>query len=270
MAHPYPTGGIPLLEAQWSHHEFVHAAQPDHALMKITSARQLLKRGETADSYLPDETAVITTSTIPDEKLNLLSWDKELEIIEDFAPDYHVPTDYSTYQDQPETDRQQNVEQCMEGTAWMARQGRERGIDTTLIPLIKGCTPGEWAICDEVLDRCADEFPMVAFFATQYFSGGAGIRINELVTDVRKIAMRQSRPIMLIGLLSSNYLARMPATVCAGTGLNQWRTDITPRKQTEEEMRTVWEQVSDEVNDALDQPGTTDHTVKPTAEQEVA
>ncbi len=267
MAKSPPSGAIPLVEAQWSHREFIDAVQPDYALTKITSARQLLKRGETAESYFPAETDVITTTTIPDEKLNLLPWDKELEIVEEFGPEYHVPTDYSNYEEQPEADREENVKKCMEGTVWMARQVREQGLDITLIPLVKGCNPKEWAICYEVLDQCEYEFPMISFFATQYFTGGAGIRIGELLDDVREIATKQHRAIMLIGLLSPNYLQRMPATVCAGTGLNQWRTDITPRQQTGEEMRTVWEQVSDNVEDALDRPGATDHT--PTPEQKV-
>lgn len=268
MAKPHPSGAIPLIEAQWSHHEFVTAVEPEHVLMKVTSARQLLKRGETAASYVPDGTAVITTTTIPDEKLNLLPWDKELEIVEDFGPEYHVPTDYSTYENQPEADREENVKKCMEGTVWMARQVREQGLDTTLLPLVKGCSPEEWAISYEVLDQCEYEFPMLTFFATQYFTGNAGIRINELVADVQEIAMRQSRSIMLIGLLSANYLERMPATVCAGTGLNQWRKPISPRKQTDEEMRTIWASVSDDVNRALEQPRTPDYT--PNTSEEVA
>ncbi len=43
MAKPHPSGAIPLIEAQWSHRAFVEAVQPDYALTKITSARQLEK-----------------------------------------------------------------------------------------------------------------------------------------------------------------------------------------------------------------------------------
>lgn len=89
----------------------------------------------------------------------------------------------------------------------------------------------------------------------------------EFVVEVQEIATRQYRAIMLIGLLLPNYLARMPATVRAGTGLNQWRKNITPRQQTDEEMRTVWELVSDDVSETLDRPGAIDHT--PIPEQEV-
>lgn len=271
MAKSPPGGAVPLVEAQWSHRAFVDAVEPAYALVKLTTARQLLKRGETADSYFSPETEVITTSTVEDTKLNLISWEHELEIVEDFQPTYHIPADYSTYQDQDPADRQANVEACLEGTLWMARRVRERDLDTTIIPLVKGCTSEEWAICYAVFDRCAFEFPMVAVFATQYFTGGAGIRINELVEDVREIATKQHRAIMLIGLLSPNYLQRMPATVCAGTGLNQWRQPINPRKQTDEEMRTIWEQVSDEVDEALSQSGATeDADPAMHAEQEVA
>lgn len=253
MAKSFPSGPIPLIEPQWSHHEFVGAVQPDYALVKLTSARQLLKRGETAASYFPPGTDVITTTTINDTKLNLISWEKEREIVEAFAPAYHVPTDYSTYQEQPPVDRQANVERCLEGSLWMTQQVHDRGINTTIIPLVKGCSATERAICYEVFDQCAFEFPVVSMFATQYFTGGSGIRINELESDVRAIASEQHRDIMLIGLLSPNYLERMPPAVRAATGLNQWRQPIAPRNQTDEAMRSIWTDLCDDVDDALDQ-----------------
>jgi len=74
----FPTGAIPFIENQWSHREFVQAVEPDYALTKITTARQLLKRDETADSYFGEGTQVITTTTVEDTKLNLLSWEDEL------------------------------------------------------------------------------------------------------------------------------------------------------------------------------------------------
>lgn len=252
MAKSTPSGPLPLIEPQWSHHEFVTAVQPDYVLVKLTSARQLLKRGETAASYFPAGTDVITTTTINDTKLNLISWEKEREIVEAFAPSYHVPTDYSTYQEQDDADRQANVERCLEGTLWMAQQMHDRGINTTIIPLVKGCSATERAICYEVFDQCAFEFPMVAIFGTQFFTGGAGIRIDELVEDVRAIATEQPREIMLIGLLSPNYLQRMPAAVRAATGLNQWRQPIAPRQQSSNEMRAIWTELSEDVCDALD------------------
>lgn len=270
MAKSPPSGAIPLIEAQCSHREFIDAVEPAYALVKLTTARQLLKREETAESYFPPETEMITTSTVEDTKLNLISWEQELAIVADFQPTYHIPADYSTYQEQDPADRQANVEACLEGTLWMARRVCERDLNTTVIPLVKGCTSEEWALSYAVFDRAPVEFPMIAFFATQYFTGGAGIRINELVEDVREIATKQHRAIMLIGLLSANYLERMPRAVRAGTGLNQWRQPISPRKQTDEEMYTIWKQVSDEVVEALGQPGATEY-VDPAmpAEQEV-
>lgn len=253
MTHASPRGPIPLIEPQWSHHEFVSAVQPDYVLCKLTSARQLLKRGETAASYFPPGTDVITTTTITDTKLNLISWEKEREIVEAFAPSYHIPTDYSTYQDQPPADRQANVERCLQGTLWMTQQMRDQDLDTTIIPLVKGCTPEEWAISSEVFDRSEFEYPMVAVFGTQYFTGGSGIRIDKLESDVHAIDSEQSRDIMLIGLLSPNYLERMPPAVRAATGLNQWRQPIAPRNQTNDEMQAIWTDLVDDVADALDQ-----------------
>ncbi|WP_330633795.1 hypothetical protein [Halocatena halophila] len=252
MDENWPNGAIPLIEPQPSHRAFVNAVIPDHALVKITTARQLLKRGETAASWFPAGTDVITTSTVADRKLAQISWEDELEVIRRFEGNFHVPTDYSTYERQNAADRRANVERNLEGTFWMTRKIETLDLDIGVIPLIKGCTAAEWAIGFETLDRCPFEYSMTAFFATQYFTGGAGIRINELVEDVRTIAARQPRPVMLIGLLSAHYLKRMPRTVRAATGLNQWRDPISPEAQTHETMRGIWADVSDGVREALD------------------
>lgn len=122
MAKSPPGGAVPLVEAQWSHRAFIEAVQPKYALVKLTTARQLLKREETADSYFSTETEVITTSTVEDTKLNLISWEHELEIVEAFQPTYHISADYSTYQDQDPADRQANVRPVSKGrSGWRDR-----------------------------------------------------------------------------------------------------------------------------------------------------
>jgi hypothetical protein len=249
-SYPHPRGAIPSVEPYHSYSAFLQAVEPDYALLKYTDMRTLVNRGETAASYFPEATDVITTTTIRDTPLNLLSWERELEHVRDFNPDYHIPADYSTYEQQDVADRSRNVLHCMEGLLWMQRQLREHDSETQLIPLVKGVTPEERALCDEVFDR-AGFTDYCAFYGTQYFSGGAGIRIDELVTDLDAVATEQDREIFLIGLLSPNYLNRVSDQVVAAAGQTAWRQHLSPTTQEPAEMQTFWNDFTAEVTQAL-------------------
>ena len=248
----FPTGAIPFIENQWSHHEFVQAVEPDYALTKITTARQLLKRGETADSYFGEDTQVITTTTITDSMLNVLTWEDELEYVCEFDPAYHLPCDYSTYIKADREERTENVSSYLEGTLTMDRWLSEAGSDTRIIPLIKGATYHERARAIATLEPY--HFPGYAYYGTQYFTSGEGILIDELVKDLTATAQEHDRPMLLIGCLSPNYLKRMPAQVVAGSGVQRWRKRIKPQKQTPETMSSEWEALSEEVDVALSIP----------------
>jgi hypothetical protein len=251
MAHSYPTGAIPSVEPYHSYRTFLQAVTPDYALLKYTDMQTLVNRGETAASYFPDETSVITTTTIRDTPLNLLSWERELKKVRDFSPDYHIPADYSTYENQDVDDRSRNTLHCMEGLLWMQRQLREHDSDIQLIPLVKGVRPEERSVCYEIFDRAGfDDY--CAFYGTQYFSGGAGIRINELVTDLTAVATEQDRDLFLIGLLSPNYLKRVPEQVVAAAGQTAWRKPLSPTTQDASEMQQWWDGFTMDVTQALE------------------
>jgi hypothetical protein len=247
---PYPRGPIPSVEPYHSYSAFLQAAEPEYTLLKYTDMRTLVNRGETATSYFPDETSVITTTTIRDTPLNLLTWEQELEHVLAFQSDYHIPADYSTYENQDLADRSRNTLHCMEGLLWMQRQLREHDSDTQLIPLVKGTTPEERAVCYEIFERAGFD-AYCAFYGTQYFSGGAGIRIDELVADLDAVATEQDRDIFLIGLLSPNYLKRVPGQVVAAAGQTAWRKHISATNQETAEIQEHWTEFTTAVADAL-------------------
>ncbi len=245
-----PNGAIPSVEPYHSYNAFLEAATPEYALLKYTDMRALVNRGETANSWFPTETDVITTTTIRDTQLNLVSWERELERVLAFEPAYHIPADYSTYEAQDVDDRSRNVLHSMEGLLWMQRKLREHGAETQLIPIVKGIEFEERAVCYEVFDR-AGFTDYCAFYGTQYFTGGEGIRIEELVTDLNAVATEQDRDIFLIGLLSPNYLERVPNTVVAAAGQTAWRSDMAPTKQSEQEIQQQWREFTEAVTEAL-------------------
>jgi hypothetical protein len=248
--HSFPTGALPRVQPYRAAHTFLDAAEPATALINYTDARRLLKRDETARTWFPDATTVITTTTVSDDELNLISWERELERVLAFEPDYHIPTDYSTYEDQDDADRLSNVINCMEGTLWMQRELRDAGAETQIIPLVKGMTELERQACYRVLD--GEGFSdLCAFYATQYFTSGNGIQIDELVEDVRTLAREQDRDILLIGLLSANYLRRMPTQVVVAAGQNAWRKPMSPTTTSDEEICQQWHEIVTEVEAAL-------------------
>lgn len=216
-------------------------------MVNIRDARRLVKRDETADSFFGSETSVIVTTTVSDDILDLLRWEDELEIIEKFEPAYHLPADYSTYDADSAAVREQNITDCMKGTVWMDQQLQDTS--TQVIPILKGATPFERDICYRTFDRLGTAY--AAFYVAQYFSGGNGIRIGELVKDVTTIAEEWDGDLALIGLLSSTFLARMPTTVVAAAGLNGWRKAVEPRESGPEAMRHRYGRLAREIATAI-------------------
>jgi hypothetical protein len=159
----------------------------------------------------------VTTTTIPDEDLKDLSWAAERDIVEAFCPAYHIPTDYWVYGDMDPEDRIQNVELLTEGTEWMYQQ--LSNTSTQIIPLVKGYSLEERAICYEILNRLGIDY--VSFYGSQYFSAKNG-GINVLNEDIRDIVSEYSPSgMLLIGLQSENYVKRLPPEVEAVAG-NRW------------------------------------------------
>lgn len=245
----YPTGMIPRVEAQQSHQSFVRAVEPDTIMMKITHARRLMRNDESFDSYFYPGVDVITTTTINDTQLNLLPWDQEWDIIQEMEPAYHIPTDYSDYSTQPLEERRENVRKCMEGTVWMHEQIKEAGLDTQVVPLLKGMEREERELCYAVYDEVGFEY--AALYATRYFTGGAGNNIRLLEEDVEMISEETDANLLLIGLLSPNYLRRMSENVVAGAGHKQWLEAVEPRENDAESMQAAYADVREEIDEAV-------------------
>lgn len=252
----YPGGPIPRVEPHDTHRAFIEAVRPQWAMINIRDARRLVKRDETADSYYGLETSVIVTTTISDDILDILRWEDELEIIREFEPAFHIPADYSTYDADTAAMREENITECMEGTIWMEQQLRNSG--TQVIPLLKGTVPFERNICYRTFDHLDTDY--AAYYVAQYFSGGQGVRIGQLETDLEEITDETDCGLLLIGLLSAAFLSRLPTAVVASAGLNGWRSAVEPRTQGPTEMLHRYSQFVEEIAAAI--PGATANTGK--------
>lgn len=244
-------GAVPTIERQTAHKEFVEAADPDTVLFPIIEARKIAHDGLSATEWLPDstsDTTVITSTTVSDDQLARLSWEKEREIVSTFQPDFHIPTDYPVYGDDDPEDREYNCMRCAAGAEWMANELRDTA--TQIIPLIKGTTPDERAICEK---QAADlDVPMIALYGGQYFTEVGGGR-SALVSAVDAINIETaSFPLLVIGGLSPWVGKELNKNAVATAGLRAWRKEVQPRSATPSKIRERYRTLSRDVATALD------------------
>jgi hypothetical protein len=223
-------------------------------MVDVLTARQLLRRGETADSYLGVETTSIVTTTISDEALDRLPLEDEIRIIEEFKPDYWLPADAPTYTVDTAEQRIENVHDVMTGTAWICEAIATRNLNTTVIPLVKGITPAERGICYEMLDHF--EAAQCGFYVGQFFTGGDGVRIEEAIEAITTVvdelaATDRHHEVLVIGALAPQTLKRFPKRVTAAAGLNTWRSEVEPRGRSDAAIRQRYAIVADLVESAL-------------------
>jgi hypothetical protein len=249
------TGAVCRVQPQWSHKAFCDAARPRWVMLNLKGARILAKRGLTASEYFPAETGVITTSTMRDEKLDLIPWVDnghrrgELDIVQEVQPDYHIPADYSDYHDLPDDERRDRVKQCVKGTLWMKNHLGDD--DPDLIPLMKGKLPVERQLCYELFDEL--DPAMIAVYVANHFNAGGDV-IGRIQDNLDITTSETDLPILMVGLLSPNYLARVHDQVVAGAGQHTWRDRVTPREENDLSIRQTYENLEHEVATALGLP----------------
>lgn len=278
----FPRGAIALVEPTIGHKKFLHKAKPRFALMKYHHANRLLKRGETAESWFPDSTKVITTTNIVDERNapipieNNGHRDGEIDIVEQFQPDFHIPADRSDYLDYDDDYRYEKTKGCMRGTIAMQNLITDAGVDTEIIPFIKTATPKERTLCYATINQFG--WDHAAIYCNRYFNDGRGVQIEELIDDLQMVADETTdvgpdgTPLNLVTIscLSPNVLSRVPDTVVAGSGQmvgtdRGWRDSITPTTQSDQEVTNIYADVEHRVADALDVNPDLDRYKKETA-----
>lgn len=263
-----PRGTIVQTELGQAHKDFIQAVEPDFVLVKIHYARQFLKRGITADDRFPSDTQVITTTSIRDDKNSALPGEHngyrrgEWDIVREFEPDYHIPSDESDYLDFPDEKRYNRVQDCMEGTVNMANHIADADIATRILPWFKGVTKKERLTTYRTVEQLGLDY--MVFYANGYFNGRDGNYRRELVEDLELIVDEATTvmnhiddiEICVLNCQSPNLLSKFPDEVVASSGLwvgqnRGWREKIVPTKQTDTEMREIFDDVDERVCEAL-------------------
>jgi hypothetical protein len=243
-----PRGPVLLTEKQEAHIQF-HKDNPHEltVLLRITAVETLVNQGETAESWFGENTKVITTTTVNDKILSELEWQRELNLIQKFQPDFHIPCDYPVYQTDDPDLRRNRLLKSLEGMIWIA--GKLRGSKTQIIPLLKGTTPHERRFCYQVFDHIGAEY--CAFYGTQYFT--ANIGFNQLLDDLRTaVSEAPQLKIMLIGLQSPRRLEQLPPQIVAAAG-QRWIDEVQLREVPWKESQRLYRPMEQKINKALGQ-----------------
>ncbi len=187
-------------------------------MLDLPRAAALARTGQTARTVFPDA-KVITTSTIHDAQLAKYHFDRELSVILRFKPAWHVARDRPVYLEDSPAGRAGQIDDLVRSTIEFRAAVEESGIG--VIPLIKGVEPKEWDRCYRPLMEAG--FSGYACYVKQFFGGGQGRRISQMVNHVRGIVSACGMPhLILIGFQSLSRLPDMPPAVRAFAGQG-WR-----------------------------------------------
>lgn len=240
-------GYIPQVENQRKHREFLQVVPSiDAIVIKITAARALANKGVTAEQYAEGK-KVITTTTIDDRKLEDLYWSDELDIVNKFEPDYHIPADCPTYQDGDQTplERRNNLDIYLQGLLYLEK----RLEDTQLLPLIKGEKKNERKRVKEVIDHL--ELDYAVFYATQMMV--SGMKHYSVVGKINQIANHFSnKEILVMGIQVPRYLEMMASNVVAVSG-QKWRRIADPAEHETSEIVSNFQELREDIVEGLEQ-----------------
>jgi hypothetical protein len=215
-------------------------------LVQLTDAETLVNQSETANSYFPASINIITTSTVNDHYLSGLHWRDELEIVREFAPDYHIPCDLPVYRRNDRSVRRERISKYFNRVLAFAQAADDASFE--VIPLAKALTQEEWKMAKESFDLL--EVEVYALYGTQYFLEEGGF--SQLLSDLRVAASTNpNRDILLIGLLSPRLLQHLPPQVTTAAGLNQWRTKVNLRDVPPAAYQDKFVVLQERVNSAL-------------------
>lgn len=184
-------------------------------MLSVDSVRKLVDiHDTTARAHFGDELTVITSSIMRDDLLEELTWERELELVTEFGPDFHLPTEYSVYNTMTKWKQERGIRDCMQGTEWFADQ--LAGYDTKVLVQAKGWLPWHFELCRKTMDRIDTD--VVAYYCSEYKQRDSAL--NQAVRYlIKTLAPSQ---ILLIGNQSERYLRKAPPQVTAAAG-RRWR-----------------------------------------------
>lgn len=214
MAHPSllgaPVGFVPRVETSREQLAFIRESVAfPWVMLDVDRAARLVTKGLSADALAP-QGRVVTTTTIQDAKLAQFHLDREVEVVSRFRPAWHVPCDRPVYREDSPLGRRGLIDDQVRSTVALAEA--LEGTSVGVMPLVKGVNSEEWLRSYRPLaDRGFTHF---ACYVKQYFGGGQGRRLDQMIEHVRGVVSTCDMPyLLLIGYQSMSRLGDLPPQV---------------------------------------------------------
>lgn len=239
-----PIGCIPRFEINLPQYKILTNNQSVKWIMiDIDKAERLVKLGKNANDYFGRNVKIITTTTIHDPTLVKYYLKREIEIVNKFVPNAHIPCDRPIYMDQETTERLWILKTYVEEVAQFVDYFK--GENLVIIPQIKGVTAYERKICYDSFHNLGLDY--FSYYVVQYFKSSQGRPINRLLKDVKNIiAESKIRRLMLIGIQTPNILRKLPRQVIALAG-TRWRREVGLRDSSIIDARNKYSLFADKV-----------------------
>lgn len=242
-----PRGCIARVEKQSAHRRFLRQQPPVPSVMiNFDQAERLYRQNTCLDEYFGRSTTSIISTAVNDSQLSGIDVSREVQVVRGVKPDFHIPGDVPVYRWHNRHVRKNRIIDCLKRTVKIAQ--RLEGSSTKLLPLVKGVNPEEWSLVSDVFDKLEIEYSV--FYAVQYFTNGVGF--TQLKEDIEAIVSEiPTTELMTIGLMSPQYVKKLPDPVVATAGLNQWLEQTKLRKVSYAESRRRYDDLATRIESAL-------------------
>lgn len=221
MSEDIPKGIILRVEKQKRHRDIIEKyGEPLWIMIDIHIAKTFLKYNMSATNF-PENINIITTTTIPDDRLTYYFLEEEFDIINKFRPKYHIPCDFPVYDSQPNSDRIWFLKMYLSEIKRVYPLLKKIGVG--IIPLIKGTNERERTLCYKTFTKDLD-LKYYACYVSNECGKGKGRPIKKIANYIRDIAYEIKRNniknynLMVIGHQSSEGLNKFPPQVICSAG----------------------------------------------------
>lgn len=235
-------GLVPRVNGAEDYRSFVEEVRPEAILIGVREVRSIVAgHGETAGSWFPDDTTVITKKLPSEQEAVPFTWEGEAKRVEMLNPDYHIPVFERVDAGDDEFFREDGCKRAAIGGTWMRQRLPE---EIGIIPTMKGATLDERAICDRVAAELQPD--MVAVDHREYSFREEG-DTQSIFDHLEAISSETAgKPVLLLGDTPVDVLDDLPGDVVASAYHGPQTRASTPAEMRDGYLRRV-----DEAEDAV-------------------
>jgi hypothetical protein len=191
-----------------------------YVVFNATDAAKLVRDHGSVHAVLEDWQIPIVTATDPDADIYNRQRDDIRELLANIQPAIYIPDAGTVYWDEPDS-QEGGLRFFIRRLEWVIDEVEKNNWNIAVLPLAKGMEKWHYEILRDCYER--HDFSNYAFYCKQYFGEDRGNRISQLESHIQNlIDVMNAKKILVIALLSENYLRRLQPQVQAACGIYQF------------------------------------------------